>query len=43
MYFRSKNEELAIIELFIAGILISTATMDSAIWGVIHMWHGEPL
>jgi hypothetical protein len=28
-YFRSKKEELAIVELFLAGILISTATMDS--------------
>jgi hypothetical protein len=43
LYFRSKKEELAIIELFIAGILISTATMDSPLWGVIRLWHGEPL
>ena len=43
LYFRSKKEELAIIELFIAGILISTATMDSPIWGVIRLWHDEPL
>jgi len=43
LYFRSKKEELAIIELFIAGILISTATMDSPIWGVLRLWHDEPL
>ena len=43
LYFRSKKEELAIIELFIAGILISTATMDSPLWGVIRLWHGTPL
>src|SRR5437879_9845246 len=34
LYFRSKKEELAIIELFLAGILISTAIMDSPLWGV---------
>jgi hypothetical protein len=43
LYFRSKKEELAIIELFIAGILISTATMDSPLWGVIRLWHDTPL
>src|SRR5215472_6558755 len=33
LYFWSKRGELAIIELFLAGILISTATMDSPLWG----------
>jgi hypothetical protein len=44
LYFRSKKEELAIIELFLAGILISTATMDSPLWGAIRLYgHGMPL
>jgi hypothetical protein len=44
LYFRSQKEELAIIELFIAGILISTATMDSPLWGVIRLYgHGTSL
>lgn len=44
LYFRSKKEELAIIELFLAGILISTAIMDSPLWGVIRLYgHGMPL
>ncbi|MGC2571706.1 MAG: hypothetical protein WA364_09365 [Candidatus Nitrosopolaris sp.] len=44
LYFWSKKEELAIIELFIAGILISTATMDSPLWGVIRLYgHDTPL
>jgi hypothetical protein len=38
LYFRSKKEELAIIELFLAGILISTAIMDSPLWGVIRLY-----
>jgi hypothetical protein len=42
-YFRSKKEELAIVELFLAGILISTATMDSPLWGAIRLLHGNPL
>jgi hypothetical protein len=42
-YFRSKKEELAIVELFLAGVLISTATMDSPLWGVIRLAHGTPL
>jgi len=44
LYFWSKKGELAIIELFIAGILISTATMDSPLWGVIRLYgHHIPL
>jgi hypothetical protein len=41
--------ELAIIELFLAGILISTATMDSPLWGATRLlltsnalWHWSP-
>lgn len=43
LYFRSKKEELAIVELFIVGILVSTATMDSPLWGAIRLLHGTPL
>jgi hypothetical protein len=44
LYFKSKKEELAIIELFLAGILISTATMDSPLWGAIRLYgHGTSL
>jgi hypothetical protein len=42
-YFRSKKEELAIVELFLAGILISTATMDSPLWGANRLLHDNPL
>jgi len=49
LYFMSKKEELAIIELFLAGILISTATMDSPLWGATRLlltgnplWHCSP-
>jgi hypothetical protein len=44
LYFISKKDELAIIELFIAGILISTATMDSPLWGATRLLlTGNPL
>ena len=44
LYFMSKKEELAIIELFLAGILISTATMDSPLWGATRLLlTGNPL
>jgi hypothetical protein len=40
LFFKSKKErdEIAIIELFIAGILISTAVMDSPLWGAVRIW-----
>ena len=45
----SKKVELAIIEFFLAGILISTATMDSPLWGATRLlltgnplWHCSP-
>jgi hypothetical protein len=31
------------VELFIAGVLISSAIMDSPLWGVMKLWHGFPL
>jgi hypothetical protein len=31
------------VELFIAGILISSAVMDSPMWGVMRLWHGLSL
>jgi hypothetical protein len=43
VYFRSRKEELAIVELFVAGVLISTATMDSPLWGAVRLLHGTPL
>jgi hypothetical protein len=44
LYFMSKKEELAIIELFLAGILISTAIMDSPLWGATRLLlTGNPL
>jgi hypothetical protein len=38
LFFWNKKEELAIIELFLAGILISSAVMDSPIWGVVRLY-----
>ena len=38
LFFWNKKEELAIIELFLAGILISSAVMDSPIWGVVRLF-----
>jgi hypothetical protein len=31
------------LELFIAGILISSVVMDSPLWGAMKLWHGLPL
>lgn len=31
------------LELFIAGILVSTAVMDSPVWGIARISHGLPL
>ena len=31
------------LELFIAGILISSVVMDSPMWGAMKLWHGLPL
>ena len=43
-YLISTKEELSMIELSVAGILISRAIMDSLIWEAVCLWwHHIPL
>lgn len=42
--YKQQKDEISIVELFIAGLFISTAVMDSPLWGVIRLyWHNLPL